>query len=129
MFSPLMRRGFGVTAAAALIALTAACGGGSANAAVCTDATKLINDYSTQVAAAAGDLEGINKATADLSTKFKELAGKADGDLSSALSDLSDVWAGFKIDASNPTAAAAQVPEMAKKAQEATVKLGTACSQ
>ncbi|WP_248959297.1 hypothetical protein [Sphaerisporangium perillae] len=123
----IARQALAVSAAAALISLTSACGGGSTKA-VCDDAVKAFQDYSTQAAAGAGDLAGFNKATADLAVKLKDLSGKADGELKTTLTDLSTSWGGFKIDPSNPAAAAGELQQFATKATEATQKLAVYCS-
>src|SRR5689334_17947127 len=93
----LRRHALAVSAAAILVSLTTACGGGSTQA-VCQDAVKAFQDYSTQAAAGAGNLQAFNTATADLATKLKDLSGKADGDLAATLSELSTTWGGIKID-------------------------------
>ena len=123
----VLRTSLALTASAAVLVLTAACGGGE-KVAVCTDATKAFNDYSTQVAAAAANFDGINQATSDLSAKLKELAGKASGDLASSLTAMADTFAGFKIDASDPTAAASKLTEFTTKAGEAAQQLASACA-
>ncbi|WP_405140809.1 hypothetical protein OG589_28095 [Sphaerisporangium sp. NBC_01403] len=123
----LTRRILAVSAASVLVSLSSACGGGSTKA-VCDDAVKAIQDYSTQAAASAGNLDGFNKASADLATKLKDLSGKADGDLKTTLTDLSTSLGGIKIDTSNPGAAATELPKLATKATEATQKLALNCS-
>ena len=62
----------------------------STNSAICTEASwsKAFTDYSTAAAAGAGDLNKFNEATAKLATDLKTLAGTADGDLATALTDL-----------------------------------------
>ncbi|MEV7964518.1 hypothetical protein AB0O34_00840 [Sphaerisporangium sp. NPDC088356] len=89
---------------------------------------KAFQDYGTQAAAGAGDLNSWNKATADLAAKLKDLSGKAEGDLKTTLTDLSASWGGFKIDTADPSAAAAQLPQFTTKATEATQKLAVNCS-
>jgi hypothetical protein len=122
-----LTRVLAVSAASALVSLTSACGGGTTKA-VCDDALKAFQDYGSQAAAGAGDLKAWNKATADLATKLKDLSGKADGDLKSTLTDLSTSWGGFQLNTSDPSAAAAQLPQFATKATEATQKLAVNCS-
>ncbi|RCG27368.1 hypothetical protein DQ384_27115 [Sphaerisporangium album] len=123
----LPRHVLAVSAAAILVSLTAGCGGGSTQA-VCQDAVKAFQDYSTQAAAGAGNLDAFNSANADLAAKLKDLSGKADGDLKATLADLSTSWGGIKIDASNPAAASGELAKMGTKATEATQKLAANCS-
>lgn len=123
----IVRNTLAVAAASALLTLTAACGAVD-KAAVCTDATKAISDYSSQMASSAGNLEGINKANADLAAKLKDISAKADGDLQSALTKMADTWAGFKLDTSDPAASATKLTELSQKATQATQELATACS-
>jgi hypothetical protein len=127
MSSSLTRHVLAVSAATVLISLTAGCGGGSTQA-VCQDAVKAFQDYSTHAAAGAGNLDAFNKATADLATTLKDLSGKADGDLKATLTDLSTSWGGIKIDLSDPAAAAPELAKMGTKATEATQKLAANCS-
>ncbi|GAA0367061.1 hypothetical protein GCM10009530_16170 [Microbispora corallina] len=115
-----------VAAASALLTLTAACGG-SAQASVCQEATQAFTDYSTKAGASAGNIDGINTATKDLAAKLKDLSGKADGDLKTALVGMADSWASFKIDVSDP-GAAAKLSQFATKATQATQDLAAACS-
>ncbi|WP_182877692.1 hypothetical protein [Microbispora sp. H10670] len=121
----ILRNSLAVVAASALLSLTAACGGGQT--AVCEEATKAFTDYSTKAAAAAGDIKGLNTATGDLAAQLKDLSGKADGDLKVALAGMADSWGSFKIDLSDP-AAAAKLSEFGKKATQATQELASACS-
>ncbi|MEZ0073881.1 hypothetical protein [Planotetraspora sp. GP83] len=123
----ILRNTLAVAAASVLLTLTAACGGGGDKAAVCQEAIKAFTDYSSKAGASAGNLEAINTATADLASTLKNLSGKADGDLKTALAGMADSWAAFKLDVSDP-AAAAKMTEFATKATQATQELGTACS-
>ncbi len=123
----IVRNTLAVAAASALLTLTAACGGADKTA-VCTDATKALTDYSTQVSASAGDLEGVNKANADLAAKLKDISAKADGDLQSALTKMADTWAGFKVDAKDPAASATKLTEIGQKATQAGQELAAACA-
>ncbi|MDP9865870.1 MULTISPECIES: hypothetical protein [Streptosporangium] len=128
MRSPLFSRRIAATlAGAALISLTAACGG-SGNAALCTEATKLMTDYSSSVASFGTDLGKYNEANQKLADSLKALAGKADGELASALNDFSATWASFKIDEKDPAASAAALQDIGKKTQEAAAKFGSACA-
>jgi hypothetical protein len=123
----LTRRVLAVSAASVLVSLTSACGGGDTKA-VCDSAIKAFQDYGTQAAAGAGNLDSWNKATADLAAKLKDLSGKADGDLKTTLTDLSTSWGGFKINTADPSAAATELPKFATKATEGTQKLALNCS-
>ncbi|MEU9885215.1 hypothetical protein [Sphaerisporangium sp. NPDC051011] len=123
----LPRHILAVSATAILVSLTAGCGGGDTKA-VCQDAIKAMQDYSTQAAAGGANLEGFNKANSDLAAKLKDLSDKADGDLKTTLADLSTSWGGMKIDMSDPAKAATELPKMATKATEAMQKLTTTCS-
>jgi hypothetical protein len=114
-------------AGAALVSMTSACGAG-ANTALCNDAQKLFTDYSSSAAAIAGDLNKFNEANQKFSADLKALAGKADGDLASALNDFSATWGALKIDPNDPASAATAVQDLGTKAQQATTKLASACS-
>lgn len=128
MFPLLSSRRIAATVAgAALLSLTAACGG-SGDAAVCTDAQKLFADYTASAPRISGDLGKFNEATQKFSADLKTLAGKADGELAGALNDLSTTFGGFKIDPNDPAAASAAVQELSKKTIEAGTRLGNACS-
>ncbi|MEU7983482.1 hypothetical protein AB0B56_01295 [Streptosporangium canum] len=128
MLSALSSRRIAVTVAgAALISMTAACGG-SANAEACASATKLMTDYSTSVASVGADFGKYNEVNQKLSDDFKALAGKADGELASALNGFATTWAAFKIDEKDPGASAAAIQEIGKKSQEAALKFGSACA-
>jgi hypothetical protein len=133
MFSALSPRRIAVAVAgAALISMTAACGGSSANSAICTDAawTKSFTDYTTAATASAGgDLSKFNDATAKLSADLKTLAGTADGDVASALTDLSTSLGEIKIDPNDPASAATALSGVGTKIQEASTNLIKACSQ
>ncbi|GII63814.1 hypothetical protein Skr01_38990 [Sphaerisporangium krabiense] len=122
----LPRHALAVVATAVLVSLTTGCGGGSTKA-VCEDALKAFQDYSTQAAAGAGNLEAFNTATAGLAAKLKDLSGKADGDLKATLTDLSTTWGGIKIDVSNPTAAT-ELTKLTTQATDATQRLAKNCS-
>ncbi|MCC5574186.1 hypothetical protein IMZ11_00840 [Microtetraspora sp. AC03309] len=122
----IVRNSLAVVAASTLLALTSACGGAD-KVATCTEATKAMTDYQTAAAAAGANFDNLNKATADFSAKLKELAGKADGDLQSALQKVGDSFAELKIDPSDP-AAATKVTEFAKKASEGAQSFAAACA-
>lgn len=121
-----IRKSFALAAVSALLTLTAACGGDKV--AICTDATKAITDWSSAAAASAGNLDGINTATTDLTTKLKDLSGKADGDLKASLEKLTESLGAFKIDSADPAGAAAKLTDFSKKMSEAGQELATACS-
>ncbi|GAA3131744.1 hypothetical protein [Streptosporangium carneum] len=130
MFSVLSSRRIAATVAgAALLSFTAACGG-SGNAAFCADApwTKAFTDYTTSVSSAGLDIKKMNDASQKLSADLKELAGKTDGDLASAINDLATAWEKLKIDPKDPAGAAAATQDMTKNLQEGTAKLAKACS-
>lgn len=122
----LSRSALVVSAAAVLISLTAACGGGAQPA--CQDAIKAFEDYSTQAAAGAGNLDAFNKANADLAAKLKSLSDASEGDLKATLAELSVTWGGIKIDPANPAAAANELGKLSSQASEATQKLASSCS-
>ncbi|MEV4376864.1 hypothetical protein ACFQVD_42685 [Streptosporangium amethystogenes subsp. fukuiense] len=131
MFRALSSRRIAVAAAgAALISMTAACGGSSTNDAICAEAawSKIFTDYSTAATAGAGDLGKFNDATAKLAADLKALADTADGDLAAALTDLSTSFGSFKIDPNDPAAAATAAGTFGTKIQEASNKLVAACS-
>ncbi|WP_406312788.1 hypothetical protein OHA77_30180 [Streptosporangium sp. NBC_01639] len=127
MLTALTSRRIAVAVAGvALLSMTAACGSG--NAALCTEAQQLITGYTSSMAANVGDLEKFNQANQKLGEDLKALAAKSDGDVASALNDVATSMGGLKIDAKDPSAAAAAVPEFSKKLTEAGVKLQTSCS-
>jgi hypothetical protein len=129
-------------AAAALLSLTAACGaggtsdsgtgtasgGGLDKAAICDKARQALQDFSQNAGASAGDFSAYNKAVEQLSTELDNLAGQADGDLKSALSEMSTTFGSFTIDAGNPVESAQKVLDAAKQATEQGKKLGEACA-
>ncbi|GAA3007842.1 hypothetical protein [Streptosporangium longisporum] len=130
MFRALSSRRIAVAVAgAALISMTAACGG-SANDEVCKNAawSKSFTDFNTSVAGAAGDAGKINAATAKLGGDLKALAAKADGDVATALTDLGASFEAVKIDANDPAAAASAMEPLVSKIQEAGTKFAAACS-
>lgn len=130
MFRALSSRRLAVTAAGvALISTTAACGA-TANSAVCTEAawSKPFADFTTAATASAGDLNKYNDATAKLAADLKALAGTADGEVSTALTDLAATFESVKIDPNDPTTAATALGSLTTKAQEASTKLAEACS-
>ncbi|GAA4234944.1 hypothetical protein FHR32_000981 [Streptosporangium album] len=128
MLTALTSRRIAVAAAGvALLSMTAACGG-SGNAALCTEAQQLITSYTSSMASNVGDLEKFNQSNQKLGDDLKALAAKSDGDAASAMNDVAASMSGLKIDAKDPAAAAAALPEFSKKLTEAGVKLQTACS-
>ncbi|GIH77889.1 hypothetical protein [Planobispora longispora] len=128
MFRLLSPRRIAVAVAgAALISTTAACGAG-ANASLCADAQKLFTDYSSSAPAASADLAKLNELNAKFAADLKALAGKADGDLASALGDLAKTWDGLQIDPSNPSAAISAAQELTTNLTQAAAKIEGACS-
>jgi hypothetical protein len=123
----ILRTSLALSASAAVLVLTAACGAGD-KVAVCSDATKAFSDYTSQITASAAKPEGVNKAFSDLSAKLKELSAKADGDLATSLTKMADTFDGIKIDVSDPTAAASKLTELSTKATSAAQELAAACS-
>jgi hypothetical protein len=130
MFSALSPRRIAVTfVGVALISMTAACGG-SATSEICSGAswTKAFTDYSTAAAASAGDLNKYNDATVKLAADLKALADTTDGDLATALNDLSTSFGAIKIDPNDPASAATALSGVGSKVQEASTKLIKACA-
>lgn len=128
MFSVFSSRRIAVTVAgAALITMTAACGG-SGNTALCTEAQTLNSSFASSMASAATDPEKFNTAIQKHSEDLKALAGKADGDLASALNDMSALFGAIKIDANDPAAMAASLQDLGKKSTEMGTKFGAACA-
>ncbi|WP_329084610.1 MULTISPECIES: hypothetical protein [unclassified Streptosporangium] len=112
------------------MSMTAACGASSPNSAVCTEASwsKPFADFNTAATASAGDLTKFNDATAKLAADLKALAGTADGEVATALTDLATSFESIKIDANDPAAAAGVAGSLATKVQEASTKLVAACA-
>jgi len=153
MINVLNRRTLAALAAAALLTLTAACGGGDSNAtaagggdsgagsatsadtkdrsdrdAICAEAMKAFTDFTGAVSKSASDLDAFNKVTEDLSTKLQQLADRADGELKSTLSALSGTMGTLKIDPNNPLAAADKLSDFSQQAMAQSTKLSQACS-
>ncbi|WP_440098300.1 hypothetical protein [Streptosporangium sp. H16] len=131
MFRALSSRRIAIAAAGiALISMTAACGGSSANSAVCAEAawSKPFADFTTAATSSAGDLTKYNDATAKLAADLKALAGTADGEVATALNDLAASFESVKIDPNDPAAAATAAGSLATKTQEASTKLAAACA-
>ncbi|RBQ17569.1 hypothetical protein DP939_24730 [Spongiactinospora rosea] len=97
--------------------------GGGDNLAVCKEATKVLTDFSTDLAKT--DVNSYDKVMDDLSAKLKELAGKAKPEMASALNDLADTYGEFKIDATDPSS----IQDVMKKATDGATKLGEACAK
>lgn len=130
MFHALFSRRLAVAVAgAALLSMTAACGA-SAGDAACTEAawTKIFSDYTAATTSSAGDFGKFNDATDKLAADLKTLADTTEGDLSTALTDLSTTFGSVKIDENDPAAAATAVSELGTKVQKATAALSAACS-
>ncbi|SDQ32165.1 hypothetical protein [Thermostaphylospora chromogena] len=125
MFNVLSRRLLAVAAASvAFMGLTTACSAVD-TAATCSEATKILQDYTSQVTSNIGDLDAVNKANKEMSDKFKALASQADGELATVLNDVATSFdTSLDADSADPNAAL----EFGKNAQEALTKLGKACS-
>ncbi|MFF3668786.1 hypothetical protein [Microtetraspora malaysiensis] len=122
----IVRNSLAVVAASAVLALTSACGGGADKVALCAETTKAMTDYQGAMASAGTNFDGFNKASSDFAAKLKEIAGKADGDLQSALSKFGDSFAALKIDPKDADAAT-KLGDFAKKVTEAGAAFASAC--
>ncbi|MEU9830911.1 hypothetical protein AB0D67_05145 [Streptosporangium sp. NPDC048047] len=128
MFSLLPSRRIAATVAGAvLLSLSAACGAG-ADAAMCADALKLMNDYKTDVAGVGVDMEKLNAVNEKFASDMKAMAAKADGDLASGLNDLAASFGSLKVDPNNPGAAAGAMQGLSGKIVSAGTKMNAACS-
>ncbi|MBG0815638.1 hypothetical protein [Planomonospora sp. ID82291] len=128
MFSLLSsRRIAAAVAGAALLSMTAACGG-AANAEACTEAKNILTDVTTSMSTVGTDPAKFNAATQKTADDLKALAGKTDGDLSTALTGFADVWASIKIDTANPAGLATSIQELSSKSQTFATELNKACS-
>lgn len=125
MISVLSRRALAVAAASAVLAgLTTACSTVD-TVATCNEATKILQDYTSQVTSNIGDLEAVNKSNKELSDRFKALASQSDGELAATLNEVASSFdTSFDVNSTDPSAAL----EFGKNAQEALTKLGKACS-
>ncbi|WP_433514775.1 hypothetical protein ACQP2T_03635 [Nonomuraea sp. CA-143628] len=120
------RRTFAAAAASVVLATcVSACGSGNAD--TCAETFKVYQDYTTQVQAAAGDAAAMNKLNADVGAKVKDLAGKADGDLATALNGMADVFTGAQIDPSDADAAKAKLEEVRTSMKTALDKVNALC--
>ncbi|WP_433500026.1 hypothetical protein ACQP1K_06860 [Sphaerimonospora sp. CA-214678] len=117
-----------VAGASALLAVTAAACGAAGNVATCQEALKAFTDFSPKITAAAGDLGGFNEAMAEFGNQLTDLAGKADGDVKGSLTKMAESFKNYKIDASDPAAATAKLPELVSEINAAGQELGAACS-
>ncbi|GAA0915228.1 hypothetical protein [Nonomuraea longicatena] len=89
---------------------------------VATDITTISNDYTKAMGAVGTDMDAFNKAGEDAAAKAKELAGKYDGELKTALNDLAATFESMKMDKDNPAAAmdgVTKLPEFVDKVQKA----------
>ncbi|GGK53027.1 hypothetical protein HS048_30735 [Planomonospora sp. ID91781] len=128
MFSLLSSRRIAVTlAGAALISMTAACGG-AANAEACTEAQSILTNATTSMSTAGTDPAKFNEATQKVADDFKALAAKTDGDLATAITGFADVWANIKIDTANPAGLATSIQDLTSKSQAFSTELAKACS-
>lgn len=119
------RRRLAVAAATLTLAvLTTACGAiGQAvdcNTAA-NDATKIATEWSTAITKDIGDADAVKTASKTASDKTKELAGKYDGEVASALNDLASAYESIDGDASG-------VAEFSGKVNGFTSKITAACS-
>ncbi|GAB2444934.1 hypothetical protein [Streptosporangium sandarakinum] len=121
------RRVAATVAGAVLLSLSAACGG-SGDAAMCADAQKVMTGFQTDFAGAGLDTEKMNAVNEKYAANFKAMAAKADGDLASALNDLSAAFGALKLDTGDSKASVTAVQSFTTKISEAGVKLTTACS-
>ncbi|WP_449060937.1 hypothetical protein [Planomonospora algeriensis] len=128
MFSLLSSRRIAVTlAGAALVSMTAACGG-AANAEVCSEATSLLNSSTTTLTSAGADPAKFNAATKKVADDFKALAAKTDGDLATAINGYASIWDSIKVDAGNPAGLATALQDVSAKSQAFGNELIKACS-
>ncbi|MFD1536729.1 hypothetical protein [Nonomuraea guangzhouensis] len=125
--TPPRRRIAIAVAALSLAGLTTACGA-IGNAVDCnqvgTEVTKIMTEFNGGLSSAATDPKSFEKAGDEAAAKVKTLAGKYDGDLASALNDLSSGLDGIKIDAKDPTSSM----ESVQKLQGFVTKIQSACS-
>lgn len=116
--------------AAALALLLSLSGCGSNKNTVCNDAVKVLNDGTTEITssmskAATGDVTAMNTAFSNVSTKFTELAGKAeDPTLKAAVTGTAEAFGSVKITGKDISALSA-IPQ---KISDAGAKLSAACS-
>ncbi|TDE57413.1 hypothetical protein E1295_08250 [Nonomuraea mesophila] len=120
------RRRLAVAAATLTLAvLTTACGA-LGNAVDCntaaSEASKIASEWSTAVTKNASDTDAIGTASQTAADKTKELAGKYDGEVASALNDLA---AGFD---SMKGGDLSSVSEFSGKVNGFTSKITAACS-
>ncbi|GGL30648.1 hypothetical protein [Planomonospora parontospora] len=128
MFSLLSSRRIAVAAAgAALLSMTAACGG-AANAEVCTEAQSLLSSSTTTLTSAGADPAKFNAATKKVADDFKALAAKTDGDLATAINGYASIWENIKVDAGNPAGLATALQDAGAKSQAFGNELTKACS-
>lgn len=121
-----LRKSVAAVGALTLLALATACAGG-AHRDVCAEATKAFTEYSAKLSGAASDPNEMNKITADFAAELAKLSGRADGELKSALSKMSESFGTFTIDAANP-AAVTKAIEISNKINEGTRELISTCS-
>ncbi|MFI6735858.1 hypothetical protein ACIBI9_23295 [Nonomuraea sp. NPDC050451] len=79
-------------------------------------------------AAAAGDAASMNKLNADIGAKVKDLVGKAEGDLATALNGMADTFTGAQIDPSGKDAALAELQEVRTNMKTALDKVNAICT-
>ncbi|MFG2075640.1 hypothetical protein SAMN05421874_102296 [Nonomuraea maritima] len=87
-----------------------------------TEASEIATEWSTAVTKNVTDTAALQEASKSAATKMKDLAGKYDGDLASALNDLADGFAGMENGDQSGVAA------LAGKMNDYTTKVQSACS-
>ncbi len=125
--TPPRRRIAMTIATLSLAGLTTACGAlGQAVDCneVANEVTKISSEFSSSMANVGTDPKAFEAAGDEAAKKVKDLAGKYDGELASALNDLAATFDGFAIDEKNPTGAM----ESVNKLQGFTTKIQSACS-
>ncbi|WP_043630318.1 hypothetical protein [Nonomuraea candida] len=120
------RRRLAVAAATLILAgFTTACGA-VGQAVDCVSFTqelnKITNEFSSSMGTAATDVKAIDKASQETADKLKALAGKHEGELASALTDMASLFEGIKAD--DPAAAT----EAMGKLPDIQAKVTSACS-
>jgi len=102
--------------------------GGADRSEICRKAQQALQRFTDKAASAIGDHAAYNKATEELSTELRDLAGKADGELRSTLTSMARAWGDFTIDTSDLTQSANKLTEATRQIGEQTRNLVTACT-
>lgn len=124
----LMQTAASGAAALALVLSLSGCSGSNKNT-VCNDAVKVLNDGTSEITgamskAATGDITPLNTAFSNVSTKFTELAGKAeDPALKAAVTGAAEAFGSAKL-AGKDISALSAIPT---KISDAGTKLSAAC--